>query len=146
MVVEGIDANPVVVARKDNTATKKKDDAFYTITDEAGNSLLLDVRERDKEKQDRFRIYSLEYNSDQPIILPSNHFNVNYQGKKSALNVKEQNFELKGEIKIKIKYDSKKNQSIITTRVNGQEKIKEIKEGLILLQLSTEKGTLKYSY
>ncbi|MDO8487414.1 MAG: M23 family metallopeptidase [Candidatus Curtissbacteria bacterium] len=146
LVIAGIDANQTTVTRADNPTTQKKDDAVYTITDIAGNTLKLDVRERDKEKQDRFKIFSAQYNNDPPILEPSNHFNVLYQGKKDKLNVKEQNFEIKDEVKIRIQYNQKKNQSTIITKQNGQERIKEIKPGLVLLQLTTNKGNLEYSY
>ncbi len=142
MVVEGIDDNLTTVTRQDNTETKKKDDAVYTITDPAGNTLKLDVRERDKEKQDRFRVYSLQYNNDSPIVLENNHFNVSYQGKKGKLNVKEQNFEVKGEIKIRIQYNAKKNQSTIILKIAQGEKVKEIIPGLLLLKLITGNGQL----
>lgn len=141
-----LDQNQTIVDRADNPSTTKKDDAVYTISDLAGNTLKLDVRDRDKEGKDRFRIYSLQYNNDPPIILPDNHFNVDYQGKKDPSNVKEQNFEIRGEIKIRIKYDSKRNQSTIVTREAGEEKQKEVKDGLVLLQLTTNQGNLEFSY
>ena len=146
LMVEGIDKNQTIVERQDNTETRKKDDAVYVIKDLAGNTVKLDVRERDKEKKDKFKIYSLQYNQDPPIEQPDNHYNVKYKEKKDKLSVSEQNFEIEGEVKIKIKYDSKKNQSTITIRTDGEEKTKEIRDGLILLQITTEKGTLKYSY
>ncbi len=144
--VQGIDQNQTTVQKTDNKETKKKDDAVYIITDEAGNTLKLDVREWDKEKQDKFRIYSLQYNNDPVQILDSNHFNVSYQGKKSKINVKEQNFELKGEIKIRIKYDVKKDKSTIMIKEPKEEKIKEVKNGLVILQLTSNHGILEATY
>lgn len=146
LVVEGMDVNPTSIVKQDNLETKKKDDAVYIITDSAGNTLKLDVRERDKEKQDKFRIYSIQYNNDPAQILENNHFNATYQGKKDKFNIKEQNFELKGEIKIRIQYDSKKNKSIIIIKEPKEEKIKEIKDGLILLKLITNRGKLEVIY
>lgn len=144
--VQGIDQNQTTVQKADNTETKKKDDAVYIITDEAGNTLKLDVRERDKEKQDRFRIYFIQYNDGPVQVLENNHFNVNYQGKKDRLNVKEQNFELKGEIRIRIKYDSKNDKSTIVVKEPKGEKVKEVKNGLIILKLNTNHGTLEAIY
>lgn len=146
LAVIAIDENPSTVEKLDNIETKKKDDAIYKITDLAGNTLKLDVRDRDKEKQDRFSIFALTYNADSPIKEPANHFNVSYQGKKDKLNVKEQNFELKNDVKIRINYDNKKNKSTIITRELGSERTKEIKDGLILLNLLTNKGVLETSY
>ncbi|MDO8570639.1 MAG: hypothetical protein Q7R97_03585 [Candidatus Daviesbacteria bacterium] len=144
--IQGIDQNQINIQKSDNKETKKKDDAVYIITDEAGNTLRIDVRERDKEKQDRFRIYSLQYNNNPKQILENNHFNVTYQGKKSKINVKEQNFEQKDEIKIRIQYDLKRNKSTIIVKEPKQERIKEIKTGLVILQLTTNKGILETTY
>ena len=146
IVVKGIDANETTVAHLGNTSTKKKDDAIYLIKDIAGNSLKLDVRERDKNNKDRFRIFSLTYNNNPIIELPENYYNVSYKGKKNKLNLDEQYFEVKKDIKIRIKYDSKKNKSTIIAKESGLEKIKEIKDGLILLNLDTNKGSLETSY
>ena len=60
--------------------------------------------------------------------------------------MKEENFELKGEIKIRVQYDAKKDQSTISIREPYTEKVKEIRNGLVLLLLTTENGQLKYSY
>lgn len=88
----------------------------------------------------------MQYNNDPAQILENNHFNVSYQGKKDKLNIKEQNFEIKGEIKIRIQYDSKKNTSTIIIKKPKEEKIKEVKDGLILLKLITNKGSLEAVY
>lgn len=144
--VEGIDLNPIAVSREDNPETGKKDDTVYTITDLAGNTLTLDVRDRDKNNKDSFKVYSLKYHEDPPVILDQNQFNVSYKGKKERLNIEEQRFKVKDEVKIKIKYDFKKDESTIFTKEEGLEKIKEIKNGLSLLWLKTDKGKLEYSY
>jgi hypothetical protein len=146
LVVSGSDANETTVTRSDNTETRKKDDAFYHITDLAGNALTLDVRDRDRERRDRFRIFSLTYTDGSPIVLSDNQYNVSYHGKKDALNVREQNFEMRGEVRIRIKYDRKSDKSTITIRESGSEKVKEVREGLALLQLLTSGGNLEAKY
>lgn len=146
LVVNGIDQNQTTVEKLDNTETKEKYDATYIIKDLAGNALMLDVRDRDKDKKDSFRIYSTQYNEEIPIIQPNNSYHVSYRGKKDKRNVGEQKFRIEKEIKIKIKYSIKKNQSKIFTKEAGEEKAKEIRDGLVLLQLTTENGTIKYSY
>lgn len=104
------------------------------------------MRDRDRDKQDRFRIFSLTYNGGSPIALPDNHYNVSYQGKKDKLSVKEQNFELEKEVKVRIKYDRKTDKSTIMTREFGSEKVKEIRDGLVLLEIITDKGLLETNY
>lgn len=146
LVVEGIDNNLYAVEKQGNPNGKNKDDAIFVISDSSGNILSLDVRDRDKDKKDEFRIYSLTYNLNTAIVLADNKFKVSYKDKKDKFNVNEQTFEIEKEIKIKIKYDNKKNQSTISTKEDKEEKIKEVKDGLILLQLKTNQGKLEYSY
>ena len=78
--------------------------------------------------------------------MEDNHFNITYHGKRDKLNVREQNFEINGEVKIRIQYNAKKNQSTIITREGKNEKLKEVKDGLIFLQARTNQGSLQYSY
>ena len=146
IVVKGIDANETTVERLSNTVTKKKDDAIYLIKDIAGNSLKVDVRERDKNNKDKFRIFSLTYNNNPAIELPDNRYNVSYRGKRDKLNLDEQSFEIKKDVKIRIKYDSKRNKSTIITKESKEDKVKEVKDGLILLNLITNKGLLETNY
>ncbi|MEK7534007.1 MAG: peptidoglycan DD-metalloendopeptidase family protein, partial [Patescibacteria group bacterium] len=164
LIIEALDNNP--------TTVEKQDKASYVIADLAGNRLLIDLKDKSGNKDDdedgdgdedekeddedddegknkvKLVIKSLQYNSDEPILLPKNSFVIKYKDKKKQdlLFIKKQEFEIKKEIKIKIKYDSSKNQSLITTKPYKEKKSKETRNGFILLQLTTEKGTLKYSY
>lgn len=146
LVITGTDANPTIVTRSDNTVTKKKDDAFYFITDAAGNSLRLDVRDRDRDKKDRFGIFTVTYNDGPPITEPDNHYNVSYQSNKDKSYVKEQNFEIENEVKIRIQYNRETDTSTISTRELGSEKVKETRSGLVVLQLLTTGGNLEVDY
>lgn len=146
LIVKGLDDNHTTVQRLDNTETNNENDAIYIITDESGHTLKIDVRERDKVEKDKFRIYSLQYDSQPVSILENNYFNIFFQDKKEKLNIKEQIFYLKDEIKIKIQYDVKKDQSVIIERENKEEKIKEVRDGLIILKLNTNHGQLEVKY
>jgi len=160
-IVEGIDNNP--------TRVEKQNRQSYAISDLSGNKLVIDIKDRDRDRdkdeddeederedddeddkknKEKLVIQSLKYNEDPPIILAKNSFVIKYKNKKrqDTLIIKKQEFVIKKEIKIKIKYNQKKNQSTITTKENEEEKIKETRDGLILLQLFTEKGTIKYNY
>lgn len=146
-ILQGVDANPTTVKREGKTASGTLS-GFHRILDEAGNSLLLYIREEKGEKQKRneFRIYSLKYSNNLAVNLPPGYLNVLYQGANNVFNITEQNFELKKEVKIRIQYDKRKNKSTIMVKEGKKEKIKEIKNGFILLQLLTDKGQLKTSY
>jgi murein DD-endopeptidase MepM/ murein hydrolase activator NlpD len=118
----------------------------YTITDSAGNTVKLDVLGFDAKKLDNFNLYSIAYNQGPPIIVPSNAYTVLYNGKPSKLNVKEQYFKLKNVIRARITYDKSKDKSTIYTLQGNSLKQKEIRNGLVLLQLKTNQGNLEYSY
>ncbi len=145
LVIEGI-GKDLTVEKTENTKTEKEERYYYIIKDLSGNSLILDVRDRDGRKEDGFRIYSLQYNEKPLIILPSNNYYVTYKKNNDILHVDEQKFEIEQEIDIRMKYDFKRNHSTIVTRENGEEKVKDIKEDLVLLQIFTDKGKLKYNY
>lgn len=145
LVVQGLDQNLDKVDKQDNTNTGRADDAFYIISDLAGNNLKLDVRNWDKEQKDRFRISSISYNN-QLKALEKNYYNIRYKDNNDSLIVDEQTFSLEDDTKIKIKYDSDKNQSSIKIKDSGEEKIKDSLDGLVILQLITNKGNLEYSY
>lgn len=118
----------------------------YTITDQAGNTTKLDVRDFDLKKLDSFKLYSITYNQNAPIPVPSNSYTILYNGKPTRQNVKEQYFKLKGVIKARIVYDRKKDKSTIYTLQGNSLKQKETRNGLVLLQLQTNQGNLDYSY
>lgn len=138
LTIEGIDINQTTISKEDG---KKKYEITYTITDLAGNSLKVAGKKVAKKNSASLKIYWLQYNQAQLTDLTENLFEVNYQDKKNNLTLEEQNFEVKKKVKINIKYDRQKNQSSITNQ-----KIKEVKEGLVLLQLTTNQGNLEYSY
>lgn len=142
IVLVGVDGNTTSVVKISNSKSK----AIYEISDTAGNTLVLDVRDFDRKKLDKFKIYSLKYNLDPNINLPNNYYRVSYNGKPDQLKVKQETFEINSQVKIKITYDKKQNKSTIFTLQNNKLKQKEIKDGLVLLQLTTNKGNLEYSY
>ncbi|MBI4096129.1 MAG: alpha/beta hydrolase [Candidatus Levybacteria bacterium] len=144
-VLQGVDTNITTVKMESRTSTGTKS-GFHTISDEAGNTMLLYVREENSEKQSEFRIYSLQYSNNLSVNLPTSYLRTIYQGRKGALSIKEQNFELKKEVKTRIQYDSRKNKSTIIVKEGKKEKVKEVRSGLVLLNLLTDKGQLKTSY
>ena len=144
--VAGTDGHLADVIKTANSNTGQKDDAIYTISDFAGNKLSLDVRDRDREGKDTFSVYSIQYNQLDPDVQPKNIYKVTYKDDNTAFNVTEESFSMNDQIKLRIRYDSNKDQSTVFTKVDGTELQKEIKNGLVLLQLITDNGTLKYTY
>ena len=50
------------------------------------------------------------------------------------------------EIKIRIRYDLKRDESTIIVKEPKEEKVKEIRDGLVILQLNTNHGVLEAIY
>ena len=146
LIVLGIDTNPTAVERSENIGTKRKDDYVYKITDEAGNALNLNVIETDKPNKDKFRITSLQYNNKHIKTPTMNQFNVAFQFIKKQITFKNQEINLEGEVNITIQYDPKKDESTIIVTKPKKKVIKEVRSGIVLLQLKTNKGKLEASY
>lgn len=142
LVVQGIDNNSAEV----NVTNSGKFKRIYTVTDPAGNKLIMDARGFDSKKRNSFLIYSLAYNQNSPILAPKNLYVVTYQGKPARTNVKYQYFVLKNVTIIKISYNKKKDQSSIYTLQGRKLKLSDTRDGLVLLQLVTNQGNLEFSY
>lgn len=139
--VIGLDNNTTTITQTNEQDNKEE----IVVTDLAGNTLKLDVRDLDKSK-DKFRIYSLSYNDNLPVELDKNLYKAIYEEYNGQKLAKEENFSKNGIMLIRILYDPDKNESTIITKVNGQEKAKEKLPGQTLLQLETNRGNLGYSY
>ncbi len=112
-----------------------------TITDKAGNKLVIEDREKESGPRVKFNIFSLSYNGT-TYQQDKNRLVVKYkENKKDDIKEFEQRFEIKDTARIVLSFDQKKNQTTIT-----QDKQKTEGDGIKILQLITEKGTLKYSY
>lgn len=67
--------------------------------------------------------------------------------KKGTISELEQKIEIHKETSIKAKYEAKKNTTKIYVKEKGQdEKLKEKKSGLMLLQMVTNEGKLNIEY
>jgi len=138
LVVTGIDnSGETTVARADISTTEEQID----VTDKAGNKLMVNDIDRVHGPNAVMLIKSLDYNNN--LVIPDiNKLSVRYQiDKTSLVKTLEQKFEIKGVIKVLLSYDSKTNKTEITE--NG---VKTIVDGIKILQLSTDEGTLDYSY
>lgn len=140
--IEGIDPNQTTVSIQ----RKKLNNSLYTITDQAGNKTILDVKGINMQPLDNISINSIQYNNGSPIQLPKNQYLVIYDYKSGSPKWMGQKFVIKGEAKIFISYNEKQNKSYIYLKEGKNTKLKETKSGLVLLKLATQKGQLNYSY
>ncbi len=166
LTVIGMDTNQTTVTseiinydKNDEDKKEKEDDhsdnklskKIYKITDQAGNTLEIGVKnfDKDKEKDSQnysLRIYYLKYNDQKPIYLPKNQYLVKFEDKQKKQIKLLQEFSLKDKVKIRIRYNAKLNKSEIYIDNGEKEKLKETRNGLVTLFLTTNKGSLEYSY
>jgi len=119
-----------------------------TIKDKAGNTLTIIGKDKEKGKNTNITIATLSYNNGPPTEFDRNRLFIefNLDKKEDDLKTLIQSWFVKGDIKIRIVYKKKTNQSTIFIKEQRQERQKETKEGLILLQIRTNQGKLEYSY
>ncbi|KKQ78345.1 MAG: Carbohydrate binding family 6, partial [Candidatus Daviesbacteria bacterium GW2011_GWF2_38_6] len=118
------------------------------ITDEAGNTTKLQVEPKDKKRKEKLEIKSISYNDGPTINLPDNKFEVKFKldKKTGRLEDLDQTIKIKGEEKLKAKYNPKKDLTRIEIKEQGEEKRIEERNGIILLQLLTNKGQLETNF
>ena len=131
-----------------NVIDLPKDKNSIKISDKAGNTLELIGKAKQRGRNARIVIESMQYNEDPLIdIDPTSLFVIyNLDNKSSDLRRLEQRLEIKGELKIKLIYSEKTDRTKVITKIKGQEKVKEELPGIRILQLTTENGKLKYNY
>ncbi|MDP2585683.1 MAG: hypothetical protein Q8P29_02265 [Candidatus Levybacteria bacterium] len=111
------------------------------ITDKSGNTLALVDINRFHGPNAVFSISSLAYNT-LPTALDTNKLSISYQtDKNGAIKSFGQKFEIKGIIKIQLSYDPKTDKTLVTL-----DRQRTTVDGMKILQITTEKGSLKYSY
>lgn len=119
----------------------------FTVTDMAGNSLIINLQDKDQKRSEKISIKSLYYNgTGTPVV--DNSFKVSYALDKKTKEVKKLEQEIKIERlgKIRAKWNGKKDRTTVIEKEIGQKKEKQIIEGLKLLRLETNKGNLSFGY
>lgn len=78
-----------------------------------------------------------------PTSFPDNLFTVQFKEKKDELKDFDQTLVIKKQEKARVDYQKKKNQSIVTIKEWKQRKEKEKMDGMKIIQLLTNRGTLE---
>ena len=77
-----------------------------------------------------------------PIIPPENVFHVKFQEKREVLRDFDQFVKIKQIEKIRVNYQKKKDQSVVTSKLHREKLIKTIYPGLKFLLISTKQGNI----
>jgi murein DD-endopeptidase MepM/ murein hydrolase activator NlpD/N-acetylneuraminic acid mutarotase len=138
LVVSGLDSSGQTNITKTSLSKSLEQ---VLITDKAGNTLLIEDTDRAHGPNSVLSLQTLSYNGE-TFLMDKNKFSIRYQEDKTGeIKSLVQVFEIRGQVKVKLDYDPKKNKTTIT-----QDKQKTEVGGIKILQLTTEKGTIKYSY
>ena len=121
----------------------------YTVTDAAGNTLVLVEKVKKSGHEIKVSMVSLRYNGGAVITLPENSKSYEWSlNKDGSLKELEQKMEVgKGKAKqsVEAKYEGKKN--LTTIKVDAPKpETKVVKPGLALLRLATSNGSLVIEY
>lgn len=143
----------IVIAGKDgsNSTTvvnNKKAPQRYIVTDDAGNMLTILLEKVKAGKQITLSLKSLQYNT-QPVQTVDKNifFTLVSLDKNKKVKQLEQYFSLKKDKKIFTHYVSSTDTTKIYILQGGEFRYSQLdKAGIVLLQLETEQGKLKYKY
>jgi hypothetical protein len=145
----------VIVTGKDNFSevkvnvdTSSKLNPKYTLTDLAGNTLLIATGELQIGKQVTQTLKTLKYNSNPSISLDRNiFFTLVFADRNNVVKQLDQYVSMKGDKRIFTNYSSQTNITKIFTKNVGTAGYTRVdKQGIVLLKLYTEKGVVKYTY
>lgn len=142
LIIEGIDTNQTALS----TQKKKFNNTVYTVSDQAGNQTILDIKGIDIPDINNLSINSIQYNNNAPVILPKNGYLIIYDYQSGSPKWVGQKLIIKGETKIFISYNENRDKSYIYLKSGKGLKLRETKNGLVFLQLTTNRGQLNYSY
>ncbi len=145
----------VLPTRKDKDGKEVPDDdgktgyelRQYTLKDRANNSLLL-VLEYVKGKPGiMVKILTTQYNGGTAIAAPKNNIVVSYTEKKTGtLNGLVQNIFAYKLFDVAATYNAKNGKTVIVVKPEGKKPQTTTKKGMVILELLTDKGGLKYRY
>lgn len=140
--VKGIDDQP------DPTFTKQKITLLknnYIVTDKAGNKVTLKTSGAEIGKQVLLSLDSLQYNTATPTALTKHALAITYAEKNNQITHFNQYFQVQNDKKTDLLYIPKANQTKIVS-INGKgNKVTEVKDGIYLLNLKTNKGKFEYT-
>lgn len=128
-------------------AQTNSNDYTFTVTDLAGNTLVINLQDKDSKRSEKISIKSLVYNE---ITIPAvdNSFKVSYALDKKTKEFKEleQEIKIEGVGKLKARWNENKDRTTVIEKEIGEKKEKQILNGLKLLQLKTNQGILSFGY
>lgn len=120
----------------------------YVLEDIANNSLTIILKHKKEGKEAKAKIVSIRYNSASALDIKQNKIYAEYAlDQEGSIKNLELKTTVKDQFDAKAKYMSKTNETEITMRLETEKKITgETWEGIVILELLTDKGSLKLNY
>ncbi len=123
-----------------------KSKQLFILSDNAGNKLRMTTDLYKGEEGNKLTIYSLRYNDGPEINTEDVSYAVESEyGKNKTFKELEQMYKVRGMERLTTSYDLKSDLTRIIIR-KQREIQKESKKGIILLNIYSDRGTIKYSY
>jgi fibronectin type 3 domain-containing protein len=114
----------------------------YVLEDAAGNTTIMNAKYNRLNNLVKVELLDIKYNDGETIVLPANKIHFNYVAEKDgSIKILKQQIELKDQL-IEAEYNSKKDETVIITQLEGQEATQEVRKGLVFLQILTDNGRL----
>ena len=119
----------------------------FTVTDMAGNTLIINLQDKNRKHSEKISIKNLVYNE---VAIPAvdNSFKVSYALDKKTEEFKKLEQEIKIERlgKLKAHWNERKDHTTVIEKEVGQKKERQTFDGLKLLKLETNQGVLSFGY
>ena len=132
---------------KEHNDRRHKELRQYTLQDCANNALTLVLAHKKAGHEVKVSVLGMQYNNAPRIKAAKNNMGAEYAADKDGrIRELEQKIEVKKQFDAEAKYGSKKNKTGIAVELQGQHEKKEIKEGMTILELLTDKGNLTVRY
>jgi predicted RNA-binding protein with RPS1 domain len=121
----------------------------YTLNDLAGNSLVMVLKHKKERNEVKVKIITTQYNGGAVLPATKNKITASSaysKGKKAALQELQQWITVKKQFDVWAKYSAQKGKTEIKVEIQGQKPKTETEKGIVILELLTDKGGLKYKY
>lgn len=116
----------------------------YTLKDCADNSMVLQLKYKKDGKEVMFKVISMQYNDGEIIVASNNSADTQLSEEiNGTIKGLDERIEAETLFNAGMEYNSKKNQTEIYIKIEGQNEQKETREGIAMLELVTNRGGLK---
>ena len=119
----------------------------YTLNDPVSNSLVLVLEHKKDGNEAMVKVLSTQYNGGKVLTEVKNKMQAEYSTERNgALMELEQDVEVSKQFNAEAKYSAQKGKTEIKVDIEGQNEQKETRAGIVILELLTDKGSLKLRY